>query len=164
MYSLWLTAFWRASFPRIAYCGGRRSGRELPLCFACQAGLAPNRHACVICALPLTAPAHPGATLQCASCQARPPPFTRVIAPWLYDEQMAFLMHRWKFHGERRFTPLLAELWLQAGIEPMSVDALVPVPLHWWRLCRRGFNQAELLCHQLRNRGLSLPGEISTGA
>jgi ComF family protein len=151
-------------FPTYCVLCGQRSARELPLCFACQASLAPNRNGCKLCALPLSTPATPGATRLCANCQARPPPYSRVIAPWLYDEQMAFLMHRWKFHGERRFTPLLAELWLQTRVVPTAVDVLVPVPLHWWRLCRRGFNQAELLCHQLRTLGVSLPdGGLNPG-
>lgn len=31
-------------------------------------------------------------------------------------------------------------------------DALVPVPLHWWRQWRRGFNQAELLARVVGRR------------
>lgn len=28
----------------------------------------------------------------------------------------------------------------------MRVDAVAPVPLHWWRRWRRGYNQAEMIC------------------
>jgi len=31
-------------------------------------------------------------------------------------------------------------------------DAIVPVPLHWWRKWQRGFNQSELLARQLAAR------------
>jgi competence protein ComFC len=31
----------------------------------------------------------------------------------------------------------------------LDVDSVVPVPIHWTRLCFRGFNQAELLCEQM---------------
>lgn len=31
----------------------------------------------------------------------------------------------------------------------LEVDAIVPVPIHWRRRCRRGFNQAELLASQM---------------
>jgi ComF family protein len=92
----------------------------------------------------------------CPKCQQQPPPYDRVIAPWLYDEQMAALMHRWKFHGERYLTPLLAGLWLEQLVEPPIIDVIVPVPLHWWRLCQRGFNQAELLSHEIRHSCPSL--------
>jgi ComF family protein len=88
----------------------------------------------------------------CANCLLEAPPYERVIAPWLYDEQMAFLIHRWKFKGERRLGKLFAELWLDGEPSPSPVDVIVPVPLHWWRLCQRGFNQAEILCHQLRRQ------------
>jgi ComF family protein len=32
------------------------------------------------------------------------------------------------------------------------IDAIAPVPLHWWRKWRRGFNQSELLAHALSKR------------
>ena len=31
-------------------------------------------------------------------------------------------------------------------------DVLVPVPLHWWKRWRRGFNQSELLCREISRR------------
>jgi predicted amidophosphoribosyltransferase len=31
-------------------------------------------------------------------------------------------------------------------------DAIVPVPLHWWRKLRRGFNQSVLLGRELSRR------------
>lgn len=37
-----------------------------------------------------------------------------------------------------------------------QVDCLVPVPLHWWKQWRRGFNQSELLAKVLSQR-LGLP-------
>jgi ComF family protein len=43
---------------------------------------------------------------------------------------------------------LLAEIAPGAGV----IDALVPVPLHRKRLRERGFNQAELLAHQVELR------------
>jgi ComF family protein len=33
-----------------------------------------------------------------------------------------------------------------------SVDAVVPVPIHWSRRCSRGFNQSELLCEGVAHR------------
>jgi ComF family protein len=87
----------------------------------------------------------------CGKCLQAPPPFDRVVAPWLYCELLAHLIQRWKFHGERRLTPLLATLWLRSFDEMPAVDVLVPVPLHWRRLWGRGFNQSELLCRQLRS-------------
>ena len=138
-------------FPEYCRLCGLRSHRPLPLCLACQGEFQANTSCCSRCAIPLPDSPHgPGAAL-CGKCLHSPPPFDRVIAPWLYCEQLAYLIQRWKFHGERRLTPLLAALWLMRVPEPDSVDVLVPVPLHWRRLWRRGFNQSELLARQLRS-------------
>ncbi len=63
-----------------------------------------------------------------------------------------------KYHGRRRAVDALAEvirLWLDSATESdellqvVNLEALVPVPLHWTRRLRRGFNQAELLAERL---------------
>jgi ComF family protein len=156
-----------AVFPNDCVLCGLRGTPELPLCASCRSSFSPNRRQCRYCALPLPdSPATVSRYSQsCAQCIAARPNWRRVIAPWLYDEQMAYLIRRWKFHGERRLTPLLAALWLQGNTDIPRVDAIVPVPLHWWRLCRRGFNQSQLLCQQLRKqsptlRALAMPHRI----
>jgi ComF family protein len=63
---------------------------------------------------------------------------------------MAHLIHRWKFRGEHHLSALLGRLWLSANPEPAAVDILVPVPLHWRRRWRRGYNQSALLSHELK--------------
>ncbi|MEH6589173.1 MAG: ComF family protein [Halioglobus sp.] len=65
---------------------------------------------------------------------------------------MRYLIQRWKFHGERRLTPLLGRLWQQAAPAIDTVDVIVPVPLHWWRLLLRGYNQSHLLAAQLKQQ------------
>ncbi len=126
------------------------SGRDLPLCRDCAAEMPTNSPACSRCALPL--PDGDPARL-CGACLASAPPFDRVRAPWLYGEYLAFLIQRWKYAGDVTLTPLLADLWLTAAGAPSHVDALVPVPLHWRRQWRRGFNQSALLAKQLARRG-----------
>ncbi len=129
-------------------CGFAARG-PLPLCPPCRAELPANRCACPGCALPLASPG------LCPSCQGKPPPFDRVVAPWLYGEYLAFLIQRWKYDGETELTALLADLWLTSTAPPDGVDLLVPVPMHWRRLLRRGYNQAELLAARLAGQ---LPG------
>jgi ComF family protein len=142
-----------ALFPAAClYCGLRCPG-ALPLCAPCRRELIPNEPACRRCALPL---ATPGAGL-CGGCLQRPPPFSRTLAPWVYDAQLALLVGEWKFRRQQRLTPLLADLWLQRQ-RPPPVDLLVPVPLHWRRLWRRGFNQATLFAEALRRGAPELAG------
>jgi ComF family protein len=138
-------------FPDYCALCGLRSCRALPLCQACEQDLQPNSSCCYRCAIPLPTPRPPATGTLCGKCLQAPPPFDRVIAPWLYCELMAHLILRWKFHAERRLSPLLATLWLRNLEETPAVDILVPVPLHWRRLWGRGFNQSELLCRQLHS-------------
>ena len=135
-------------FPDYCSLCGLRSRRDLPLCRDCARELCANQHCCYRCAIPLSLLHQPNPSAHCGNCQREPPPFDRVIAPWLYCERLAHLIQRWKFHPERRLTPLLTKLFLQQGA-PAPVDTLIPVPLHWRRLLQRGFNQSELFCRQL---------------
>ena len=141
-------------FPNYCILCGLRSHGPLPLCMACERDLHPNTSCCHRCALPLPPPQHqlqagPAQQVLCGNCLQAPPLFDRVLAPWIYCDQLAHIIGRWKFHGETRLTPLLASLWLKQAATPGSVDLLIPVPLHWRRLWQRGFNQSELLCRQL---------------
>jgi len=134
-------------FPQDCALCGLRSERSLPLCGTCEAELPANPRGCARCALPL--PPGTGDGLQCGRCLARPPAFDRVVAPWLYDAHMAYLIRRWKYRRESWLTPLLADLWRQRATAPGAIDLVVPVPLHWRRRWWRGFNQAELLAAEL---------------
>lgn len=58
------------------------------------------------------------------------------------------LVIEFKFHGKRDLAVRLGR-WAALEAERQGfwegVDALVPVPLHWWRRFKRGYNQAEML-------------------
>lgn len=142
-------------FPQYCALCGLPARGPLPLCAPCRGELQPNTVCCGRCALPLPGPAGEadGRERLCGACLQRPPPFARVIAPWRYCERLAFLVGRWKFHGAAWLTPLLADLWLAGAPHPTPVDLVVPVPLHWRRQWRRGFNQAELLARALLAAG-----------
>jgi ComF family protein len=134
-----------------------RSNTNIPLCTMCQHQLAPNTVACSRCALPLPAAERSSISTQktslCGNCQRVSSPFNRVIAPWLYDEQLAYLLHRWKYQKDQRITALLAHLWvssIDSDFDPP--DLLIPVPLHWRKFWHRGWNQSELLTLELRRQ------------
>lgn len=126
-----------------------RSLRPLPLCRLCESELPRNDTACAQCAIPLPGAVSLEPSRRCGRCQSNPPPYDKVIAPWLYGECLAHLIQRWKYRRERHLTGTLAYLWLAGAHSRRHVDLLVPVPLHWRRRWHRGFNQSELLAAQL---------------
>jgi ComF family protein len=153
----------RQLFPHRCVLCGLASDRDLPLCRPCQRDLRANTHCCRHCALPLTNQGAPGGPALCGQCVAAPV-FDRARVPWLYDEYLAHLIHRWKFGGEYQLSTLLASLWLDRTPAPTPVDALVPVPLHWRRRWYRGYNQSALLASELKRQCHVLGGtQIAAG-
>lgn len=136
----------------------RPSKRPIPLCDRCENELPGNICACQTCAAPLAVSGQ-----NCINCQRHPPAFTRCLAPWLYSQPISHFLQRFKFSADMSLLPLLAQLLaepVQQAIEEFGVpNALIPVPMHWWRRWQRGFNQAELLADSLcRQRGLKSVG------
>jgi ComF family protein len=71
---------------------------------------------------------------------------------WYHRGATRRLVHMTKYEGQPELGRLAArrwghELW-QAGILGPG-DVLVPLPLHWYRRWRRGYNQAEILAQGL---------------
>lgn len=137
---------------RCALCG-LYSDRDIPLCTGCRGDLFPNHTPCSRCGLPLPTRQAPTAALHrvCGACLASPPLFDGVVAPWVYEDRVAYLIHQWKFRQAAHLTPLLATLWLEQVRQPGAVDVITPVPLHWVRRWRRGYNQADLLGRHLHH-------------
>ncbi|WP_084356140.1 ComF family protein [Novosphingobium lentum] len=140
--------------PRCPLCGDPLA-RQGGFCAACWAGLAiPGDPSCALCQRPLGhRPEGDGlpeeGALVCAPCLASPPRHAGIAAATLYTDASRQLVLAFK-HGRRiGLAPLLARLML-ARIPPLEGDWLVvPVPLHRWRLWRRGFNQSALLARQI---------------
>lgn len=94
----------------------------------------------------------------CAPCLASPPRHDGIAAGTLYNDASRKLVLTFK-HGRRiALAPMLARFILARLSPVVGPDWLiVPVPLHRWRLWRRGYNQAALLGRELaRARGATL--------
>jgi ComF family protein len=95
-----------------------------------------------------------------ASIQRFAPPISGAAAAvGPYEGRLRDVIHAFKYDKRRTLARPLAAMMREAGREVLrGADAAVPVPLHWWRRRRRGFNQAALLaaglgipvCHALR--------------
>ncbi len=100
---------------------------------------------CDSCGTPV--PGEPGEEgAICEECSAVAPPWQRGRAAMLYRDNARSMILGLK-HGDRMDMARPAGQWLRrAGREILRPDMLVvPVPLHWWRLLRRRYNQAALL-------------------
>jgi ComF family protein len=88
-----------------------------------------------------------------AAAIADPPAFDRARAAVHYDGVAPDLVHALKYADRTELAVLVAAQMARAGRELLAdADALVPVPLHHWRLFSRRFNQAGLLAGVLSRR------------
>jgi ComF family protein len=67
-----------------------------------------------------------------------------------YEGSLRNVVHALKYRGRRALAEPLAKRLCETGVDLLAgADAVVPVPLHPWRLWKRGFNQADDLARQL---------------
>ncbi|MBL8231628.1 MAG: ComF family protein [Bryobacterales bacterium] len=69
-----------------------------------------------------------------------------------YEGALQKLIHLLKYGGVHTLARPLGGLMLNAFPRTAQIDVLVPVPMHWWRVWTRGFNQAELLAKEVARR------------
>lgn len=82
----------------------------------------------------------------CGQCQLIERPYAQLLAPYLYEFPVDQMITGLKFQRRRVFARAIAEaLDVRCAEALRGVDLLVPVPLHWSRQWRRGFNQCELI-------------------
>jgi ComF family protein len=116
----------------------------LPFCAPCSGSLAENLVCCPSCADPLPGPR----AVMCRRCRLHPLPLHQIIAPWQYGGALAEAIVRLKFgrHGEvaRAIAPLIAPVLVAAAVATRAT-LIVPIPLHWTRRLRRGFDQSQLI-------------------
>jgi ComF family protein len=86
----------------------------------------------------------------CGACAADPPGYDRARAALRYDDGSRGLILAFK-HADRTDTAPAFGRWLaRAGAELVAdADLVAPVPLHRWRLLKRGYNQAAILAQAL---------------
>lgn len=90
---------------------------------------------------------------RCAVCIADPPLWRRARAALAYDEVSRRPILALKRSGRRDGLGTLTNWMIQAGRQLLEeADLLVPIPLHYSRLVRRGFNQAGWLADGIAER------------
>lgn len=84
-----------------------------------------------------------GEGVDCAACIARPPPWATARAALVYDDVSRIPILALKRAGRRDGLKVMGNWMVMAGANILpETDAIVPVPLHYTRLVKRGYNQA----------------------
>jgi len=90
----------------------------------------------------------------CGDCIKREHKFTRGRAVFSYDS-VASSLYRFKYQGRQEYAEYYGECAARI-LDSKKIfkyaDALIPVPLHFTRQRKRGYNQAELLAIELGKR------------
>lgn len=121
---------------------------SIDLCCECAQDLPRNDKACYRCGQVLAA-----AVDACGRCLSSPPPFVQTIAPYRYEFPADQLIIGLKFRHRLNCANAMAELIVRHDRRAFrSIDALIPVPLHYRRQIHRGFNQAEEICRNIAQR------------
>ncbi|MDG2005584.1 MAG: ComF family protein [Novosphingobium sp.] len=141
--------------PRCPLCGQGISA-QTGLCASCWSDLViPGEPACESCGRPFGDGILDGAI--CAPCLAHPPRHDGIVAATLYNDSSRRLVLAFKHSNRIALAPMMARL-MTAKLDLAEEDwVVIPVPLHRWRLWRRGFNQAAVLAREVaRQTGSTL--------
>ena len=139
-------------------CGTDDPRREerAPFCADCRAELLDGAgQACPRCGMSVG----PYARVDdgCAECRGRSLGFDAAIALAPYQGPIRALCLRLKHKPDAWIAPWLVDLLMEERpalrAEARAAEAIVvPVPLHWWRLWERGYNQSDELAYRLAAR------------
>jgi competence protein ComFC len=87
----------------------------------------------------------------CQECLSNPRPWQRGYSAFSFTGLARRLIHRFKYQGDVALSRMLAvnaiEVWARET-EISYYQHVVPVPLHWYKKLRRGYNQSEVLARE----------------
>jgi ComF family protein len=137
--------------PRCPCCGAI-TAEPHRFCLSCWRSLVfLGDPCCGRCGLPFAYPGGGGEAL-CGRCLAEPPPFDRLRAAVVYGDVSRQVALRLKYSGRPGLAETLAH-FMKRHLGPGEGNRLlVPVPLHRWRIWKRGYNQAALIASALSRR------------
>lgn len=135
---------------QLCICCGIHCDRNTLICVDCAAQLPRVSNPCLLCGLPNHRPGE-----ICGSCLNHPPRWSRIRAPFVYNQPVRDMLLSLKFNDSLFHVTALVEACIENFCDS-DVEALVPVPLHPQRLLQRGFNQSQEIAVQLAMR-LNIP-------
>ncbi|MFM2095963.1 MAG: hypothetical protein RIS70_3087 [Planctomycetota bacterium] len=135
-------------FPPVCLaCDAELQPQSVRLCSACQDGIGFASAAnCPRCAAPL--PQLGSQSANCLYCQRRKYRFRSTMAIGAYRGSLQQIVLRMKHSMHEPLATVMGQLLgdrVRSRCSDLPIDAVVPVPMHWWRRLRRGTPAAELL-------------------
>ena len=132
----------RLIFPDLCYhCGEPLVGDEHNLCTLCLSKIAWTHNAL-----------HPDNDTEIRLTGRIPVVAAASLLQFNKGNVTQSIVHQIKYHGNTQlahhFGLLLGEE-LKASGRFGSIDIVAPVPLHWWRRMRRGYNQSQLIASEV---------------
>ena len=84
-------------------------------------------------------------------------PWKKGVAVFRMTGAVKEAVYRYKYRNQPEFARAFGQLAAGAlRSSEVRADLIVPTPLHWFRYCQRGYNQAELLSREI-GRELGIP-------
>jgi len=93
---------------------------------------------------------------RCGLCRSGLRAFDAAYSFGAYAGALRALVHLFKYQSMEPLAEPLARFLLRSLPRDEAFDLIVPVPLHWRRQWKRGFNQSELLARRL-SRATAIP-------
>jgi ComF family protein len=126
---------------RCLICGQPGRGGDAHFCAMCDGGLRDGALRCPQCAT--TVGPHSLREDTCAACRREAPPFARAFCLGSYRGSLKVAVLRMKNASGEGIAELLGRRWAKThALGEPPIDAIVPLPLHWWKQWRRGYNQS----------------------
>jgi ComF family protein len=88
----------------------------------------------------------------CVACRGESFAFEAAIRLAPYDGVLRDAVLKLKHHNGEGLAELLGKVWVDRDAQrfrALGIDAVVPVPLHWFRRWRRGYNQSAAIARGL---------------
>jgi ComF family protein len=131
-----------------------RQVSRIPVCRECLGKLDPLAadYFCAQCRAPFRNAFPLDEQGLCALCRRGVSGFDAAYSYGFYEGELRELIHLFKYGRIQTLAKPLGRLLALALPREESFDAIVPMPLHWRKRWQRGFNQADLLAHEVSRR------------
>ena len=100
----------------------------------------------------------------CFDCNAHRWSFEQGKSIWLHKDPVRFSIYQFKYHNRRIYGEFYVQEMMRLyadKIKEWGIDAIIPVPLHWKRRYKRGYNQAEILAKHLgKQTGIKVDAKV----